>query len=713
MSISSRSHFPARTRWSRSSLKKIWHCSNPAAWPVTKQISCGFSLAIVLLVVVGLMVYQTTTGLVASINAISQSQQIVAAFGIALSAAKDIETGARGYLIAGQEQYLKPYYDGMHEFQKQMKNLRRLTVNDAARNRKLDALDALLARNIAQTSGMFEVRRTKGWKTAAGLAGAQREIMDEIRGAIRGANEEEYRRLKEGRQRAQRTARKAIVAVAAFGGLALAALVALAQFSVRTIARDLARRKVAEDAVRASEAQYRLLFENSPLPMWIVDQETLRFLAVNDAAIRHYGFSREEFLSATAAVIRPVRDPAPPGAAEGTVIANTGMEEHRRKDGSVIQVEVTRHAVMFGGRRALFVLAQDLTDRRRAEEGICRLASIVESSDDAIIGTSLDGIIETWNPAAQRLYGYPAAEAIGRPVSMLMPQDRSHELSLILARIRSGGHVPSYETERLTRNGDRMDISLTVSPVKDAAGKVIGASAVERDITRLKQTEKELRDLSARLLQLQDEERRRIARELHDTTGQNLAALEMNLALMHGAAAGLDPAAQQLLSDALGLVKQSSDEIRTLSYVLHPPLLEEAGLASALRAYSEGYTARTGIQLRIEIPPDLGRLPHEMEITLFRVAQQALANVHRHSQSPTAEIRLFRERGAVHLQIKDRGRGMPADVLKRLEHGVPTLGVGIAGMRERLRQLGGQLAVHSSPQGATIEAVLPPAAVVS
>ena len=214
-----------------------------------------------------------------------------------------------------------------------------------------------------------------------------------------------------------------------------------------------------------------------------------------------------------------------------------------------------------------------------------------------------------------------------------------------------------------------------------------------------------LRQLSARLMQLQDDERRRIARELHDSVGQMLAALAMNLSAVRTDVEQLARTTATLI-DSETLVQDMSAEVRTISHLLHPPLLDEAGLLSAIRWYVEGYSQRSRIAVELDLPDNFGRLPSEMETAVFRVVQECLTNVHRHSGSAVARIRLRRREDHILVQIEDKGRGIPPE--KQLElatHG--KVGVGIRGMRERLRQLGGTLEMESSSAGTVITVQLP------
>ncbi len=214
-----------------------------------------------------------------------------------------------------------------------------------------------------------------------------------------------------------------------------------------------------------------------------------------------------------------------------------------------------------------------------------------------------------------------------------------------------------------------------------------------------------LRELSARLLQLQDDERRRIARELHDSVGQMLAALNMNLSAVRGDIERLAKTADAL-TDSENLVHEMTSEVRTISHLLHPPLLDEAGLSSALRWYVDGFALRSKISVDLDLPEDFGRLTRESETAIFRVVQECLTNIHRHSGSPLAKIRLRQRDDQVMVEIEDKGKGIPPEKKEEMSS-TGTPGVGIRGMRERLRQLGGTLEINSNGTGTVIVVSLP------
>jgi len=276
------------------------------------------------------------------------------------------------------------------------------------------------------------------------------------------------------------------------------------------------------------------------------------------------------------------------------------------------------------------------------------------------------------------------------------------------------GEAVSWTAEyRLLRaDGKWSDVEDRAVIARDSSGKATRVIGAMLDVTGLKRAEaalresnRKLRQLSRDLLRAQDYERRRIARELHDSTAQLLAALSIQLSRVQEP--GLDPDRRKhMLAEASELAAACSTEIRTVTYLLHPPLLEEAGLISALRSYAQGFHQRTGIEVEIQVPPDFGRLGTELETALFRIVQEGLANVHKHSGSAVAVVRLERDPNDVRMEVEDRGRGLPAATRNEAK-GFVRFGVGITGMRERVGQLGGRLELASDDAGTKLMIVLP------
>lgn len=319
---------------------------------------------------------------------------------------------------------------------------------------------------------------------------------------------------------------------------------------------------------------------------------------------------------------------------------------------------------------------------------------------------SIDGIIRFWNRGAEEMYGWSASQACGKLAQEFLkteyPQPREEVKKKLFELEAWQGEL----TQRM-RDGRRIVVASRQVLRKDERGEPSGILEINRDITSQKEAELSLQRLSVRLLQLQDEERRRIARELHDSTGQTLAALVIHLSAISERVGESDPSSAEILREAIKISQQASDEIRTLSYLLHPPTLDVAGLASALKWLVDGFMQRSKLQVQLEISPDLGRLSQNLETAIFRIVQESLTNVFRHSGSPTAEIRLSRRARIVNLEVSDRGGGIPQETLAKLNGSGGQIGVGIHGMRERVRQLGGFLQLHSGATGTTVADSLP------
>lgn len=295
---------------------------------------------------------------------------------------------------------------------------------------------------------------------------------------------------------------------------------------------------------------------------------------------------------------------------------------------------------------------------------------------------------------------YADAKALADLASELAAKNQ--QLAAVLEKAAATERLLIEVEQKLRAANEQLDLK-----IQERTSELTHANEMlHREIERRVQTEEMLRKLSTRVLSLQDDERRRLGRELHDGAGQLLAALHINLGFISQRTKN-DPVASAKVADSAALADQVISEIRTLSYLLHPPMLDEAGLASAVEWYVRGFSQRSKIRVKLDIDPELPRFPTEVETTIFRIVQECLVNIHRHSGSPIAFISLRSNSSGAALAIRDRGRGIPREIVNKLEDGGANIGVGIGGMRERARQLGGRVHIRRVNPGTLVEVNLP------
>ncbi len=375
---------------------------------------------------------------------------------------------------------------------------------------------------------------------------------------------------------------------------------------------------------------------------------------------------------------------------------NSEMPEVERSQQLMEEAEQTLRAIQYGTVDA-FVVEEPEGHRVYTLEGSdLPYSALVEKMQQGAAMLDARGCIVYCNLSLAQLLGVERETVIGRYLlDFVASEDRpAYERLLhenpsvsnegeIRLQLSDGSFIPTnFSFSLLSRD-------------KSATGVLV------TDLT----SQKQQMDFASRLQNLQDEERRRLARELHDSVGQTLAALSMNIGVIQAQSHQLDSIGARAVSENAQLVDQVSREIRTISHLLHPPLLDVAGLTSALRWYADGFAERSNIKVEVEIANDFGRLPDEFEIAIFRIVQECLTNIHRHSGSATAAIRVQQEGDTVFVKVQDSGKGIPLEKQHELiEAGRG--GVGFAGMRERLRRLGGTLEIQSNASGTTVGAIL-------
>jgi PAS domain S-box-containing protein len=495
---------------------------------------------------------------------------------------------------------------------------------------------------------------------------------------------------------------------------------------------DVTERLRADEARRDGEARFRQIAETIREVFWVweVDEDRISFISPMYEEV--FGRSCAS-LYANPGSFLDVIHPDDRDRVEAAVLrsrAGTPMDEQYRivrPDGSMRWVRDRTFPVPepAGPIKRMVGVAEDITDAQRQLEDI-RLAeaarraseerwrSVFDNSAIGIVLADPSGRFVEANRAFQELVGYSDQELKG-----LTYVDITHEGDIpqgadVVQQLLSGTkREVQLEKRYRHKDGGFMWVRATGTTILGADQSPRYMLGLVEDVTDRKIAERELdasvsqlRALAGRLMHAQDDERRRIAQVLHETTAQDLAALKMLLARLNRTA-GLRDGDREALVESISLAEHSMSQIRTLSYLLHPPFLDEAGLLSALRWYAAGFAERSGIKVNLELPERFERLPLSTETALFRVIQESLINIHRHAGSDTARIRLQRDDETLLLEIDDRGHGIPSASLEQIMGGGGTVGVGIAGMCERIEQLGGRVEIKSGEHGTTVRARLP------
>ncbi len=477
-------------------------------------------------------------------------------------------------------------------------------------------------------------------------------------------------------------------------------------------AQEITARKELEVVTRESEDRYRDLVEHSTDLICTHDLEG-RLLSVNELPAKLLGYSREELLN------KPMRDFLLPDARAQFDQSLLDIQKHGFVKGLMVVLTKTgerriweyHNTLRTDGVTAPVVrgIAHDITDQRRVEKALRlseeKFSKAFRCSPTILwISTLQEGRVLEVNEAFERHSGYTRDEIVGHTKLELGLWFDLRERETLTDIVRRQGNARDQEVRFRTKSGQVVVILLSVESVELHGQQCL--LTVGQDITERKRAEEELRHLSGQLLRLQDEERRRIARDLHDSTGQDLVALATMLGQLRASIPSREQKSRKLLSECKALADQCIREVRTLSYLLHPPILDEAGLADAIRDYVKGFTKRSGIQVELELSPRLGRMTRDVELALFRVVQESLTNIHRHSGSPQAKIRIDCNSNLT-LEISDLGPGASASATGGKEEHRLDVGVGIPSMQERVKLIGGRLHVDFGADGTTVHVTIP------
>jgi PAS domain S-box-containing protein len=499
-----------------------------------------------------------------------------------------------------------------------------------------------------------------------------------------------------------------------------AARLVLTNEKPRRLAEDLLR---AQQALRRSERMFLTAFRSSPDAVGITTIPGGNFLEINDSFTRLTGYMREETIGKSPVEMNLWKDSSHRARVMAKLREELEVRDEefycRTKWGEIRVCQFSGTLIELDGQLCALSIVRDITARKKSEEALRaseeRFRTLVRDFHVGVLLQGPNAEILFANEAAQQMFGITLEQAQGKDSSQFalisiredgteIPFSMRPVPRVIETRQPVLNHVIGW---RRAESSEVLWILGNSVPQFAPDGSVSAVISTFINITERRQAEEALHQLSTRLLQLQDEERRRLGRELHDSLAQSVLAVNLNLAQAMQSSDSLSERSQHALTEARRLLKEMSREIRTLSYLLHPPLLDELGLVSAIKEYAEGFSERSGITVQLDLQAGFARLPQDAETALFRIVQESLSNIQRHSGSDKAVICLRSDASSVSLQVSDQGRGIDKAKGAPGNGKTPRLGVGILGMRERMKQLGGNLDIDSRSSGTTVRATIP------
>jgi PAS domain S-box-containing protein len=626
-----------------------------------------------------------------------------------------VENERRGYILSDDRTMLLELKENVSSIKANVALLGQLTTDNLRQQQSFVRLEPLVEAQLAFVQQAIDLQDQN-----PGVSEQQVDLMrqsvgidDQIQLLLMSMRDEENRLLHQRTEESQAFQRRfTLMLVLSF---VLAALILTTLFVM--MSSEVSRRAGAEEVALENEERFRMLVSGIQDYAIVRLDDDGKITSWNQGAERVFGYLSEEIIGKSLSHLFDKCDRDTPARHLTSALRDGQIEDdcqQIRKDGALFWAKVSlthlRNAV--GQSRGYALIIRDISERRRQQDEILQRDKLLDAFfSNAPVGLAIidhDLHFQRINGPFSKLNGLTPEENKGQHVRDVT-SELATELEPLIRRVINTG-VPVMNREIKGHAPAAPETlgwwSKSFFPISQSEGVVTQVGAIVQDITTLKRAENTVRWLSGRLLQLRDDERRRLARDLHDSLGQTLSAVKMNLSYLGRDTSRLDDRGRNAVVESKDLIDGCIKEVRTLSHLLHPPMLDEMGLLPAIRWFVNGFSQRSGVEVALDLPAVLRRLPVEAETAAFRAIQESLTNVHRHSGSPTARVSLNVVDSSLVLEIADDGSGIPAQKLAARQEGA-NIGVGILGMRERIRQLGGDLDISSTGHGTSVQVIIP------
>jgi len=672
-------------------------------------------IVMILLIGIGYVSYVWARRFSERQNQVAHSYRVLAELNALSANLSAASSERRGYVMSGDKTNLENLDAMLQAISEREKSVGALTADNLGQQQRLAALRPMLEKQeqIFRESVRLRDRDPQAGQQQLELMLQSRANGAEIASMLDSLREEEQNLLAQRNMESQQVQHR-FTAVLVLTYL-MAASILIALFFV--MASEVTRRAEAEALAKENEERFRMLVSG------IQDYAIIRLdlegniTTWNRGAESVFGYTDREIVGKPLYQLFDEGDRDRPARHLNTARSTGHVRDECQqiqKDGTVFwsTLDLTLLKTADGQARGYALITRDITERRRQQEEIEeRNAQLDAFFSNAPVGLAIidkNLRFQRINSPFSRLNGLSLEENRGLNVRDVTSEIRVQLESMIQRVVDTGVPILNREIR-----GQAPPNSNTASwwlksffPISQEDGSVTQIGAIAQDITQLKKAENTVRWLSGRLLQSRDDERRRLARDLHDSLGQILTAVKMNLSYLSRDSVHLDERGHNAVTESRDLIDTCIKEVRTLSHLLHPPMLDEVGLLPAIRWFVNGFSQRSGIDVKLDLPLTMRRFPIELEIAVFRAVQESLTNVHRHSGSPTATVRLNAQNGEIMLEVSDQGCGIPPQKLAARQEQV-MIGIGILGMRERMRQLGGQIEISSANKGTSVYVKLP------